>query len=152
MQPASTICSYRDSQVSPSPKKNLSEVFRGNQFPELAFHWPTAGPKVRAWGEKGTFLLEKANRCGSPRGRDEVLLSDLGKNLAREPGHGQNAVGRHPLSLCVILELMETEAFFSLSFVMVENCVITVDSCTHVANYVMCTYTYTRPYMQHANM
>ena len=93
MQPASTICSYRDSQVSPSPKKNLSEVFRGNQFPELAFHWPTAGPKVRAWGEKGTFLLEKANRCGSPRDRDEVLLSDLGKNLSREPGHWQNAVG-----------------------------------------------------------
>lgn len=54
-----------DSGIALSLKKNLPELFGGNGFLEPAIDWPvvpTAGPRDIAWGEKVTFVLEKASR------------------------------------------------------------------------------------------
>lgn len=103
VQSPRTILSWRDCCVSPSPQKNLSELFGGNRFPEVAFDcpvMPTSGPRGSAWGGKVTFVLEKASRWGSRRGGNEAARN-LGKALQGSPWMGRMQ-GKASLSLCVI--------------------------------------------------
>lgn len=62
---------------------------------ESAFDWPvvpTAVPKDGTWGEKVAFVIEKANRWGILRGRNEVISSGAG-------GPAEWPYGKVPLSL-----------------------------------------------------
>lgn len=63
--------------------------------------------------KKVTFLLEKANRCGSLKGRDEVTMTE-GKLCGGANGPAERG-GTASLCRCMILELMETDDVFFLS-------------------------------------